>query len=388
MKVLFSSTWGLGHVFPMVPLAHAFSAAGHDVLWVAPDLACPALRAAGIEVRSGGLSGPMVQAAFARMKELTAPFPPPQRAAVAFRVMFAAQATPAMLADLLPVARAWGPDLMIHEPAELAAPLVAAVLGLRAVTHSWGPAIPAEILVGAGEEVAELWADHDVAVPDYAGSFRGGYLDLCPPSVQYVPTDHIPHMLGLRPVPYAGKGQEAEDSDGLGRPEDGDDRPLIYVTLGTVFLDSSVLQAAVNAAARTGARVVATVGPQGDPARITRPSEAVQVRRWVPQSTILPRADLLVSHAGSGTFLGALSAGCPQLCLPQAADQFRNATAVARSGTGLTLAPDQVGPEALDAALEELLRDPTYQLAAARVAGEIQQMPPPAAVVGALTRRN
>ena len=33
MRVLFSSTSGLGHVFPMLPLAQAFGAAGHEVLW-------------------------------------------------------------------------------------------------------------------------------------------------------------------------------------------------------------------------------------------------------------------------------------------------------------------------------------------------------------------
>ncbi len=33
MRILFSSTWGFGHIFPMVPLARACAALGHDVRW-------------------------------------------------------------------------------------------------------------------------------------------------------------------------------------------------------------------------------------------------------------------------------------------------------------------------------------------------------------------
>ena len=45
MRVLLSSTWGYGHVFPMVPLAQACLAAGHDVLWVASEAAGPLIEA-------------------------------------------------------------------------------------------------------------------------------------------------------------------------------------------------------------------------------------------------------------------------------------------------------------------------------------------------------
>ncbi len=386
MRVLFSSTWGLGHVFPMVPLARAFTTAGHTVRWVAHEPAVHAVRAAGIDVVAGGFSGPQVRDVVRGMMDLTAPLPPPQRAAVAFREMFAAQAAPAMLADLLPACRDWSPDLLVHEPAELAAPLVGSVLGIDCVTHSWGPAIPAEILAGAGEELAGLWQREGRDPPPFAGSFASGYLDLCPPAVQYVPVDHIPGRLPLRPVLYSGEDLEP-DVDGPFGPVGtgaGGAVPLVYVTLGTVFLDASVLQLAVDAAVAAGARVVATVGPQGDPALIQVASEVVQVRRWVPQAAILPRSDLVVSHAGSGTFLGALSAGLPQLCLPQAADQFRNAHAAVSSGTGLALAPDQVTPEAVLAAIEELLGDSRYREAAAEVATQIAGMPDPADLVLAL----
>lgn len=36
---------------------------------------------------------------------------------------------------------------------------------------------------------------------------------------------------------------------------------------------------------------------------------------WVPQAELLPHVDVLIHHGGSGTTLGALSVGAPQLIL-------------------------------------------------------------------------
>ena len=57
MRVLFSSTSGYGHVIPMLPLAHAFREAGHDVLWATTEQAMPLVAASGIEAVASGASG-------------------------------------------------------------------------------------------------------------------------------------------------------------------------------------------------------------------------------------------------------------------------------------------------------------------------------------------
>jgi UDP:flavonoid glycosyltransferase YjiC (YdhE family) len=49
VRVLFSSTWGYGHVLPMVPLARAFVAAGHSVQWAASGDADGLVTAAGVD---------------------------------------------------------------------------------------------------------------------------------------------------------------------------------------------------------------------------------------------------------------------------------------------------------------------------------------------------
>ena len=108
---------------------------------------------------------------------------------------------------------------------------------------------------------------------------------------------------------------------------------------------------------------------------------------WVDQAEVLGRCSAVVSHGGSGTFLGALARGLPQLCLPQAADQFRNARAGLRAGAALSLEPDEVSPRAVRAAVGRLLAEPGLRAGAGRLAAEIDGMPSPAEVVQVLEAR-
>ncbi|MBC7373492.1 MAG: hypothetical protein H7323_05825, partial [Frankiales bacterium] len=189
MKVLVTTTWGYGHVFPVVPIARALAAAGHQVLWATHEPAVPLVQAAGLATRYVGLDAVGVAELAQRNHQQVGALLPQDRAAHAFPTMFGAGATAPMVAGLLPCAQDFEPDLIVHENAELAGPLVAALLGVPCVTHSFGGAVPPAFIAAAGERLRELWAQHGLEVASYAGCFRDGYLDLCPPAVQTVPVD-------------------------------------------------------------------------------------------------------------------------------------------------------------------------------------------------------
>ena len=375
VRVLFSSTSGYGHVLPMVPLARAFSDAGHDVLWATGAQAIPLVDAAQLETAPAGLSGPALRSGMAPLLARVAEIAPPQRAAFMYPHMFGGLLAPAMAADLVPVAREWRPDLMIHEHGELAAPVVGAVLGTPTVTHSFGGAIPADIVTSAASVVAPMWAAHGLEPAPYAGCFTSLYLDICPPSVQSVAMDHIPAVQPLRPVaevaPHA----------------PGEAPPLVYLTLGTVQNRAPVLPTVAAAIAGLPVRLLVTVGPDGDPESLGDLPDSVQVERWVDQEEVLTRCSIVVSHAGSGTFLGALAAGRPQLCLPLAADQFRNAQGGARSGAALVLTPAEVTAESVAEAVTRLIADDAFAQRARAVSTEIAAMPSPADVVELVVAR-
>ncbi len=379
MRVLFSSTFGYGHMFPMYPLARAFRAAGHDVLWATSADAGDRLEAAGLPAAPCGLAGPELRERVGSLHGRVASVSPRERAAFMYPRLFGETLTPPMAADLLPLATSWQPDLMVHEHGELASPLVGAVLQVPSVTHAFGGGIPPSMLEDAGARLAGLWAEHGQALPPYAGSFTTLYLDICPPSVQSVPLDHVPERQPLRPVADSGGG-----AGPLPHYLERDGRPLVYVTLGTVQNRLPLLAPAVVALAGLPVRVLVTVGPDGDPDALGPQPDHVHVERWVDQPRVLQHCDVVVSHAGSGTFLGALAAGLPQLCLPQAADQFRNSEGGRRAGAAVVLSPDESSPEAIARAVGALLTDEALHRRARGVAHEIAAMPAPGAVVDVL----
>lgn len=381
MRVLFTSTWGYGHVFPMVPLAHACLEAGHDVLWAGPEPVGPLMRAAGIPYRFSGFDAQGVRDVTKRNAAHVHALPPEDRAAFAFPHMFGAWATPVMSAQLLPLASDWRPDLVVHEAAELAAPLVGAVLGVPTVTHSFGTAVPPAFLDDAADRLAGLWSEHAQVQPPYAGCFSAGYLDILPASLQPIAPAHIPVRMPLRPVSWTG-----ERVDELPTYLQRDERPLAYLTLGTVHNHAAVLASAIEALSALPLRVLVTVGPDGDVDSFGPQPPNVTIERWVPQAQVLEQCDAVASHAGSGTFLGALAAGLPQLCLPQAADQFRNTAAGTQRGAVLSLAPDVATGEAIASAVTRLLHEVSFRIAAEEVAEEITNMPSPTDVVPVLTQ--
>ena len=97
---------------------------------------------------------------------------------------------------------------------------------------------------------------------------------------------------------------------------------------------------------------------------------------------MLKHAGLVVHHGGTGTVLASLAAGLPQLVLPQGADQFANADALAGLGAAKALVGDEIRIPAVEAAARELLADPKARDIARGVAAEIAEMAPPSRVLG------
>jgi UDP:flavonoid glycosyltransferase YjiC (YdhE family) len=299
-----------------------------------------------------------------------------------FAKLFGSVRAGPMLADLLPIADEWAPDLVVNDQAELAGPILAARRGIANATHSFGALLPAVRVARGGEAVAELWEAQGLEPRPYGGCYDHLYLDIYPASLQPQERPHVRATQLVRPGAFALPGEE--DLPALVR--EPCDAPLVYVTFGTVFADVSALATVVEAVRDLAVRVIVTVGPSGEPSSLGPQPANVHVARYVPQASLLPHCAAVVSHAGSGTFLAALAAGLPQLCLPMAADQFLNGAACARSGVGLTLGPADVSTGSVRDAVDRLLSDRSFTEAARRGADEIAAMPAPAEVADRLRR--
>ena len=373
MRVLVTSPAGIGHVNQLVPLAQALVLRGHEVRWALPEEAAAGVAAYSLDVVPIAGRVPITpQEVLRRFPELTR-VPPKERPDAIFGKLFGAMATPPMLDGLEPFALDWRPDLIVADAAEFAAHIVAARLGVPSVTKGFGPLLPEIRVARAAAEVAPLWADRGLEPRPYGGVYDHLYVDIYPPAMQVESGTHVPRRQLMRPL----TADSAANDVSLPLPHSGGDAPLVYVTMGTVFNDPEPLRRAVEGVRTLPVRVLATVGPYADPAVLGEQPAHVCVASYVPQTAALPHCQAVVSHGGSGTVLGALTLGLPQVCLPQGADQFLNAAAVSASGAGLSIAPDEVCVPAIAQAVAAVLDERSYRTAAQQLAAAIESMPSP-----------
>ncbi|WP_459708360.1 glycosyltransferase [Actinophytocola sp. KF-1] len=242
------------------------------------------------------------------------------------------------------------------------------------VIHGWG--VPGVAAAARDAGIPGLWHGFGRMFPDGIGLDRPlgtglPHLDICPPSLQDKDFAAAEQRITLRPVPHRETGERFPG-------------PLIYLTLGTAFGTAELLTTVLEGLAMLRARVVVATG-RVRPEELGDVPENVITRAWVAQAELIPHADLVVHHGGSGTTLGALAAGVPQLVLPQGADQFANADALVASGAALRLLPDEVSTAAVATCAATLRRESGFRDAARALADEIARMPSPAEVVARLT---
>ena len=87
-----------------------------------------------------------------------------------------------------------------------------------------------------------------------------------------------------------------------------------------------------------------------------------------------------------GSVSGALEHGVPLVCIPLGADQPLNAARCGALGVGLGLDAVALTPRDARAAVAELLSEPRYRDAAARLQAEIAAQPPPSHAVELIER--
>lgn len=355
MLILFSSLAAHGHTYPLLPLAIAAGRDGHDIVYATGEAFHPLLESLGFEAVAAGAEGERVVNGDERIRMALKAFGP------VLPIRF--------LVDLAPVLAGRRPDLVVYEAANLGAGVAAKLAGIPAVCHGFGrgtvPRADDRLVAPFVRFAAQFGVDiGGVALGDPC-------LDIYPDSLQDLDYLASARRFALRPVAFSEAGELPQWLGGPGPP-------VVYLTLGTAFGDAGVLRAAIDGLAGMDARVLVAAGPTVDVAELGGVPGNVTVRSWLPQADLLPHADLVVHHGGSGTTLGALAAGVPQLFLPRGADQFINAEHVTAARAGEQLLADAATTANVRATATALLSSPGARAAARRIADEIAAMPSPA----------
>jgi UDP:flavonoid glycosyltransferase YjiC (YdhE family) len=358
----------------MLPLACAMRDRGHDVVWATAEPSRARVEAAKLRTTSAGPSAPERIGEFRGRWPEAASLRGESVAEFMFPRLFGAVGTERMFADLMRFTDQWRPDLIVSEAAEFAAPVVARTHGVPQATHGFGLVVPEERVVGASEACRALWDKAGLEPRPYGGCYDHLYIDIYPASLQPGDLSRVGRIQHSRPESLT--RVEGDELPGRVHEAINDGRPIVYLTFGTVFNVNETFAAAVAAAARVPeVLTVATVGPNGDVGAFGAQPDHVYIARYIPQSDLLEHCAAVVSHAGSGTFLGALAQGLPQVCLPQAADQFRNSAACADAGAGIALIGPEATADAVEAAIRQVMTDERFRRSAEVLAAEIAAMP-------------
>ena len=368
-RVLFAAAGGHGHLQPLLPLATEAAGAGHEVLVTGAASLGSHVTARGLAFVASGpdllpIHAPLV------VRDIAG-----ERQAVADH--FVARLGRSRATAVLKLCRSWHPDVVVRDEVDFGAAVAAEAARLPHV---------AVIVIGAGSFIVPAIVDEplrnvsfEVLGHDGDGSaLLHRHLTLTPfPASFRDPSDPLPGRALAYTVPPPP------------RTRTGSDGASVFVTLGTIFntesgdlLRTAVLGATSCAAVR---EVVVTTGEHLDPARLGPLPSHVAVHRFVDQDACLARCDAVVSHAGSGTVLGALRHGLPTVNLPMGADQQLNAVRLQDLGLGLSLRADTADTAQVSDALAHVLASVETAQRLQAVRDEILAAVEPADAISAVT---
>lgn len=384
MRVLVAAVPQAGHIYPLLPLTKALVEQDNDVVFATgPDALQMAGESEARVIAVGKGFDAWWRALSARTRGVPGDGLPPERVIPYFLPrLFAEAGTIDMVDDLLALARAFEPDIIVHDGFTFAAPLVAALLGKRAVHHTIGSPVDAATLESCTDVLSPLWRSMGRDVPPFAGIYSGVTLDIFPHSLGFAFPAIATDVRPLRPTPLPLPLSKAQLPPSLTALRE---QPTIYATLGTMSnTDTAVFRAILDGLADEPVNVVLTIGISNDPAVCEPVPANARVEQFVPQAMLLPHCAAVVHHAGSGTMLGALAHRLPQLAIPQGADNFVNARLLEAAGAARVITPGEVSAERIRADVRAILDDARYRASATRIGDEIARMPAPEQVAAIL----
>ena len=365
MRILFTASPLPSHLHAMRPLIRAASAAGHQVVVATgPDLAVD-LQRLGI---TSWILGPTMREAWA---DLAAARPATDETDRHRELVCALFVRPGIhrARAILPQARRWSPDLVIHDLTDPAGAEVAGLLGVPALVHGTSPYAARQVV-----ELTQVCAEFAAALmlPDrYAQIIAAPFLDPFPATLQPAGPLPFPDVRRVRPeIPGAAPGERLPL-----RMQRFPHQHTVLLTLGATQTRPDALLTALRVLRDFPVNAVVETGPRIEVAQLGRQPVQVAAAQRLPLAKVLPLCTAVISPGGAEEVFGALAYGLPQVCLPRTLDQRHYTAAVAATGAAIGVAPDPLLPGALRRAVADVLAVPGYARAARTHQASIATMP-------------
>jgi MGT family glycosyltransferase len=145
--------------------------------------------------------------------------------------------------------------------------------------------------------------------------------------------------------------------------------PLIYLSLGSLgSADVELMRKLVAELAEAPYRIVVSKGPQHAEIEL---AGNMAGEEFLPQTEVLPKVDLVITHGGNNTVTECLHFGKPMVVLPIFWDQHDNAQRIEETGFGARLDTYRHSGEELTGEIDRLLADDDLR---ARLAATSQRL--------------
>ena len=362
LRILFTFIGGSGHFRPLIPLARAAQAAGHSVA-----VAGASRRQA--EIAAAGFTGIATRASPPRLTgepvgdQNSLETPDPRREQLWLAEGFARRGARRHVTSITEIARQWRPDVLVRDEVDFGTAIVAELLGIPCATVSVLAAGGFLLKELVAQPLNELRSEHGLpADPQLAMLDAGLVLAPHPPSFRDPAFPLPPHAFSFRP-------QAAVPLRSVS------DTPTVYFTLGTVRTATDLYNRVLAGLRDLPVNAIVTVGDRFDPADLEPQPDHIRIERFIPQEQLLPQCDLVVSHGGSGSVLGALAHGLPAILAPMSADQPYNARRCVELGTARVLDPISATSDDVSEAVSDVLANQAYRHAAERIQAEYNTLP-------------
>jgi MGT family glycosyltransferase len=154
-----------------------------------------------------------------------------------------------------------------------------------------------------------------------------------------------------------------------------DGRPLVFASLGTLQNQSrDIFRKIAEACAGLNLQLVISLGGGLEPDLLGDLIGEPLVVRFAPQLDLVKRASVVITHSGINTVLESLSEGVPLVCIPLGNDQPGVAARVKAHGAGIVVPPRKANAKRLRAAVQAVMENDSYRLAARQIQAAIAEI--------------
>jgi MGT family glycosyltransferase len=151
------------------------------------------------------------------------------------------------------------------------------------------------------------------------------------------------------------------------------DAPLVYLSLGSLgSADVQLMERLIDVLGRAPYRVIVSMGPQHE---LLTLADNMFGAEFLPQPSLLPQVDLVITHGGNNTVTECFHYGKPMIVRPLFWDQYDNAQRVDELGFGVRLDTYRFDDEQLTDAIDRVLADRDLRTRYLRVSERLREAP-------------